>query len=287
MKFSKKFFSIFLVICMLFVCTFQVAAAENTDINNMANKIAEEIDVTSIIGEVDGEISEFAIDLGDQETDASSRGIHVPNRVIGTLTPGELGFAITVTNIGLDKISYIYINVDIYKNNGTYVTSFQVTDTNVPVGTTTYTHLLDKSATVQETIVITGYAQDGATYDFGKTTTYRYNFVGGAYGTMAAYDGQRHHIPSDSVTSITTYSGPAIRMVTADHRLTASYGSSASAISFRAQEAALIAEGKFDEAMQLGIDDIRSLFGTKYDKAIAQMISYAVASGYITAGSVE
>lgn len=287
MKVSKRFFSILLVVCMLFVCTFQVAAAETPNTNNTATTIAGEFDATSIIGEVDGEVCEFALDLGDQETNPSSRSIHVPNKVIGTLTPGELGFAITVTNIGLDKLSYIYINVDIYKNNGTYVTSFQVTDTNVPVGTTTYTYLLDKSETVQETIVISGYAQDGATYDFGTTTTYRYNFVGGAYGSMAAYDGQRHHIPSDSVTSITTYSGPAIRMLTSDHRLTASYGSSASAISFRAQEAALIAEGKFDEAMQLGIDDIRSLFGTKYDKAIAQMISYAVASGYITAGSVE
>lgn len=287
MKYTKKFFSIFLVICMLFVCTFQVAAAEATGANNTTSVFSGEVDVTNIIGEVDGEVCEFTVDIGEQETGASSRDIHVPNTLVATLTPGELGFAITVTNIGLDKISYIYINVDIYKNNGAYVTSFQVTDTNVPVGTSTYTHLLDKSATVQETIVITGYAQDGVTYDFGTTTTYRYNFVGGAYGTMAAYDGQRHHIPSDSVTSITTYSGPAIRMITADHRLTASYGSSASAISFRAQEAALIAEGKFDEAMQMGIDDIRSLFGTKYDKAIAQMISYAVASGYITAGSVE
>lgn len=287
MKFTKRFFSIFLVICMLFVCTFQVAAAETTGANNTTSVFSGEVDVTSIIGEVDGEVCEFAVDIGEQETGTSSRDIHVPNTLVATLTPGELGFAITVTNIGLDKISYIYINVDIYKNNGDYVTSFQVRDTNVPVGTKTYTHLLDKSATVQETIIITGYAQDGVTYDFGRTTTYRYNFVGGAYGTMAAYDGQRHHIPSDSVTSITTYSGPAIRMITADHRLTASYGSSASAISFRAQEAALIAEGKFDEAMQLGIDDIRSLFGTKYDKAIAQMISYAVASGYITAGSVE
>lgn len=140
---------------------------------------------------------------------------------------------------------------------------------------------------MQETVVFSGYAIDGVKYDLGSTTTYRYNFVGGAYGSMLAYEGQRHHIPSDSVSTVTTYSGPAIRMLKEDHRMTASCGGSTAAKNFRAKEEALINAGKFDEAMQLGIDDVRSLFGSKYNRAIEQMISYAVKQGYIKAGAVK
>ena len=76
-------------------------------------------------------------------------------------------------------------------------------------------------------------------------------------------------------------------MLTEDHRKTSSYGSSTSAKEFRAKEEKLVKEGKFAEAMQLGINDIRKLFGTKYNDAIAEMISYAVSKGYITSGAVK
>lgn len=295
MKFSKSILSLLLVLCITIFSVLPIAAAEVPNESYHSNVIALEeanivedgADITSIIGDIEGDVCEISIEIEDSESSASPYALHVPNKLVAALTPGQLGFAITLQNIGLDRISYVQFTVDIYTYGGAYVTSFTISDTNVKVGTTTYTYLIDKAETVQETVYFRGYAEDGEIYDFGTTSTVRYNFVGGAYGTMAAYEGQRHHIPSNSVTSISTYSGPAIRMLTEDHRLTASYGSSTSAINFRAQEAALIAEGNFAGAMQLGIDNIRSLFGTKYNNAIAEMIAYAVASGYISAGSVS
>ena len=295
MKFTKCFFALFLVLCITVFSTLPIAAVEVPQESNYSNVIAldkgniveDDTDITSIIGDIEGEVCEITNEVEDDSACTSPYALHVPNQLIAALTPGRLGFAITLQNIGLDRISYVQFTVSIYKYSGAYVTSFTISDTNVKVGTTTYTYLIDKAETVQETVYFSGYAEDGEIYDFGTTSTVRYNFVGGAYGTMAAYEGQRHHIPSNSVTSITTYSGPAIRMLTEDHRLTASYGSSTSAINFRAQEAALIAEGNFAGAMQLGVDNIRSLFGTKYNYAIDEMIAYAVASGYITAGSVS
>lgn len=244
MKFTRRFFALLLTLCISLLCAFPIAATEIPTENDCtadivlseADIVAEGTDITSIIGDVDGEVCEIAIEVTDQDTDVSTYDLHVPNKLVAALTPGELGFAITLTNIGLDKISYVHFTVEIYTYGGNYVTTFYISDTNVKVGTTTYTYLIDKAETVQETVIFSGYAEDGATYDFGTTSTVRYNFVGGAYGTMAAYEGQRHHIPSNSVTSISTYSGPAIRMLTEDHKLTASYGSSTSAINFRAKK---------------------------------------------------
>ena len=58
---------------------------------------------------------------------------------------------------------------------------------------------------------------------------------------------------------------PAIQMDAADHRMTASWGPSKSAITYREQQAMLIANGDMHAAIQMDIDDIHSKFGTKYD----------------------
>lgn len=68
---------------------------------------------------------------------------------------------------------------------------------------------------------------------------------------MQALDGQRHHMPSKSVSPLSAYNGPCIRMRTADHRLTASYGSGSSAVDFRNRESSLISGGKFLGAQKL------------------------------------
>ena len=82
-----------------------------------------------------------------------------------------------------------------------------------------------------------------------------------------------HHLPAKSVNGLSEDDGPAIQMDKADHRETTSYGSKARSVEFRAEQAKLIKAGRFGEAIQMEIDDIRAKFGSKYDEAIREMIS--------------
>lgn len=90
-----------------------------------------------------------------------------------------------------------------------------------------------------------------------------------------------HHMPADEASPLDRNDGPAIAMDYEDHRQTASCGNSREAQEYRAKQKELIAEGKFAEAMQMDIDDIRDKFGSKYDDAIAEMKEYAKSKGYI------
>ncbi len=64
-------------------------------------------------------------------------------------------------------------------------------------------------------------------------------------------------------------------METADHLKTASHQKQgAKARIYREKQAALINQGKFREALQMDIDDIRLKFGKKYDPHIQQMLDY-------------
>jgi len=99
----------------------------------------------------------------------------------------------------------------------------------------------------------------------------RYNFVGGAYGRISALGGNVHHCPADSVSGITSYSGPSVRMLIEDHKRTASYGGNPA---YLKKQKDYIQQGYFLKAQQMDIDYIRSLFGNKYDAAIAQMVAY-------------
>lgn len=83
-----------------------------------------------------------------------------------------------------------------------------------------------------------------------------------------------HHMPANNATELAFGEGPAIRMEKDDHRQTASCGSSKEAKEYRAAQKELIDQGKFDEALQMDIDDIHDKFGDKYDEAIAQMKEY-------------
>lgn len=66
--------------------------------------------------------------------------------------------------------------------------------------------------------------------------------------------------------------GPAIRMEYDDHRALLSTGSGHINNAYRAAQRTLIQQGKFDEAMKMDIDDIRSRYGSKYDAAIDDMV---------------
>ena len=90
-----------------------------------------------------------------------------------------------------------------------------------------------------------------------------------------------HHMPAADVNGLAFQDGPAIKMDKDDHRQTASCGNSLEAREYRAEQAKLIQEGNFKEAMQMDIDDLHDKFGDKYDDAIDQMISYAEEKGLI------
>lgn len=63
-------------------------------------------------------------------------------------------------------------------------------------------------------------------------------------------------------------------MEKADHRQTASWGSSKEAKAYRAEQKKLIDKGDFKGAQQMDIKDVRAKFGDKYDKGIQQMEDY-------------
>ncbi len=83
-----------------------------------------------------------------------------------------------------------------------------------------------------------------------------------------------HHMPADSSSNIERGDGPAIKMEKEDHRKTASCGNSKEAREYRAEQEKLINEGKFREALQMDIDDIKDKFGDKYNDAIDEMLDY-------------
>lgn len=98
--------------------------------------------------------------------------------------------------------------------------------------------------------------------------------IGGAYKDIAPNGEEVHHMPADSISPYSTGKGPGIRMEIDDHKKTASWGTSKEAEAYRAKQKKLIDEGKFREAQQMDIDDVRLKFGNKYDLAIEQMLTY-------------
>jgi hypothetical protein len=105
------------------------------------------------------------------------------------------------------------------------------------------------------------------------------NFKGGRYGDLKedGYgwpDQEVHHIPANSVSELSREDGPAIVMDREDHRQTASCGNSQEACEYRAAQKELIDQGKFEEAVQMDIDDLHDKFGDKYDDAISDLREY-------------
>ena len=100
---------------------------------------------------------------------------------------------------------------------------------------------------------------------------------GGWYGALqpAGAGNEINHIPAKwslKGSGVSAYSGPAIRMDTADHRVLNSTGSSNAAKAWRWKQRALVRAGRMEEAMFMDINDIRGRFGTKYDDQIKEML---------------
>lgn len=105
----------------------------------------------------------------------------------------------------------------------------------------------------------------------------RWTKGGGSYRQLrsTAQKGEEmHHMPAAEASPLHPLNGPAIRMPKEDHAKTASYGTSRAAREYRQQQRQLISQGRFLEAQQMDINDIRAKFGNKYDDAIKQMQDY-------------
>ena len=79
-------------------------------------------------------------------------------------------------------------------------------------------------------------------------------------------------MPCDTASPLPRGDGPAIQMERLDHRNTLSYGGNTSSKNgrFRDPQKKLIKEGKFAEAFQLEVEDVRRKFGDRYDEAIEE-----------------
>ena len=113
------------------------------------------------------------------------------------------------------------------------------------------------------------------------TATGSSKYTGGAHSETSkpANDGlDSHHCPAKNCyqgAPISNEQGPAIKMEPSDHAKTASYGNSKEAREYRLIQQKLLQEGKLQEAIEMDVKDIRSKFGSKYDKAINQMLDYS------------
>ena len=274
-KILKRIIMLSLVVSLIISSKITTLANKNIESKyNLIKSVSTEKKISA-----DGEIVEFSTNIVQINAVAKS----IPNYISGAIIPQSDGFKIILTNIGIDtidKISLTWVLYDDIKNK--QIKKSGKTFYNVKPGSVSYVWKQKKSDTVQERFELTGNARDGRdTKKIKKVTAIRWNFVGGRYGSIKTAGGERHHMPSKSVSPLSEVNGPCIRMLIVDHRRTASYGNSNSAKKFREKEKKKIEEGKFLAAQKLGIDDVNSLFGKyKYSIAMSEMVEYTKSLGY-------
>ena len=123
---------------------------------------------------------------------------------------------------------------------------------------------------------------DWHTYYVGEQCIWVHNAeCGGSYRSLKQdkdgkmYDNEEiHHMPAKKSSSLSEGDGPAIRMDKSDHRRTASCGRSKKAQAYRSKQENLIKAGKFKEAVEMDVKDLKLKFGNKYDKGIGEMWEY-------------
>ena len=215
-----------------------------------------------------------------QKTGTGILKTYAMNCVFCTVNVNSSGYVMRFYNLGTKKLDLIKLRCVVKKDSGTYMKSYSKMLRNVKTGITKLTWNTKVGETVQEHFELTGTVCSGWSTGTIYSNTLRYNFVGGKYGAIKSYDGQRHHMPSKSVSPLSPNKGPCIRMTVSDHKKTASYGGGSSAIKFREKEKKKIEDGKFLAAQQLGVKDVQSRFDSKYNSAITEMIAYTKYLGY-------
>ncbi|MEV6212020.1 LamG-like jellyroll fold domain-containing protein [Kitasatospora sp. NPDC051914] len=104
-------------------------------------------------------------------------------------------------------------------------------------------------------------------------------YRGGQYKDQHAKQGviERNHMPaSQSIQDawgMPEGQGLTIQMDIADHKQTQSWGSSRAGQLHRAHQTYLLRQGRLTEALQMDIDNVKSMFPGKYDSAIDEMLT--------------
>ena len=87
-----------------------------------------------------------------------------------------------------------------------------------------------------------------------------------------------HHIISVEAIKATGFlnfnKAPCIRILKSDHKFTKSYGRQNISKKYRNNQIKLIRQGRIREVILEEINTIRSLFGSKYDKELEEMLKY-------------
>ena len=89
---------------------------------------------------------------------------------------------------------------------------------------------------------------------------------------------QRHHMPSQN-SGNKGGNGGAITMETLDHKKTASYDNLEGSKDYRAKQTELVEQGKFNEAFEMDVKDVKDKFGNKYDDAIEELTNWYKETG--------
>ncbi|MCX7749466.1 MAG: hypothetical protein N2645_21620 [Clostridia bacterium] len=187
--------------------------------------------------------------------------------------------------------------INIYNYQGVCTSSTRVWGSMIYQHTWTITKPI--TSTVEETIRLQGgsVTQSLQTFSHPPLSEIRTNQIGGSYGSIInAMGGDRHHcfaaenysyatvykydVNRNITGTVSTWTAPCILMTPEDHRNTKSWGNSTTAQQYRADQLALVRQGKYLAAMQMDIRDIKSKFGSKYDNAISQMVVYATSLGW-------
>lgn len=93
--------------------------------------------------------------------------------------------------------------------------------------------------------------------NINKNNNYRYNFDAQPYNSFTANGGQRHHFVSQSALNSNGYNSNTaycIRMMTADHRKTGSYGNT----SYVNQESQMLKNRQYEALLQKEVNDLKS-----------------------------
>ncbi|WXA94367.1 FG-GAP-like repeat-containing protein [Pendulispora brunnea] len=110
--------------------------------------------------------------------------------------------------------------------------------------------------------------------------------IGGSYSKVKAIrnalniGGEIHHMPAwasiekAGLEGVTHGNAPAIWMSRVDHLRTSTWGAWNKSKAFRAEQKALIEQGRFLDALKMDVDAVRATHGAKYDGAIQQMGEY-------------
>lgn len=279
----KKLIGIFLVLMMIISSSTAIFASSDTVTSKEGNIIVQKVQVYP------------------ENNNARSASVSAPSYIIYTLfaDPDDLRTIKLTVELEdcITPVTSFNGLITIANSNGTQTSTTSVSGSMFYSKTWTITKPI--TSTIEETINFGGGSVTQALKDYinPNLQVKRTNQVGGSYNSIVgAMGGERHHLIAQeniSATTINKYdsnkkvigtvtagTAPCILLTSADHQKTASYGNSASAIAYRASQLALVRQGKYLQAMENDMLDLRRSVGRKYDNAYIQAMQYARSLGW-------